>query len=573
MASGPTPKDDCITKPDILTKFGVPSCAKAWFYTLIPAVAFFNNEKEENAKNNLDPPILIAWDKPSKSNASDKKQSPKKVYGIFQSHIVFYDQLSKLDNDKRYAYEIIPKNQKCKAYWDIEFEISDFENEDKQQRAKLDILFLLKQWIKELKSIIKDIFKVDAKVCTLDGSRVIETLNEKSAFKFSFHVIVYNLVFETNQSKAFKYLREKLPTLYESFAYLKRNGEVLDFGPKSVDKFAPDMGVWKENQIFRCIHCSKRGGSTPLTLLDFEGLSDSEEILDTFITYLQDDDVHCIQENFVIPEQKESKKRGSSCDGKSSVAKRRKQEPSTPIINDQDDDYEIVDFMKVTFPQELNSIQLRVQELLKSWNDHNTAVEKLVRAKKNLRFQCRNVVNRPCIFSHEIHSSNTPIIWLDAPSHVHEGELSNTYSVIYNCKSSECMCQGIIGQVNYNAHLHDFEFTKIFPARLLYGKGPVRSMLRKTQAVIEHGPISNFGDNQSTSSQSSSIQNEASVIDFLVGGISSPRDNSDTMDNCGQSILDGDSNDMDLQESQSHAGKIVEVRQRDLIQEKIIGAG
>lgn len=135
------------------------------------------------------------------------------------------------------------------------------------------------------------------------------------------------------------------------------------------------------------------------------------------------------------------------------------------------------------------------------------------------------------------------------------------------------MCQGIIGQVNYNAHLHDFEFTKIFPARLLYGKGPVRSMLRKTQAVIEHGPISNFGDNQSTSSQSSSIQNEASVIDFLVGGISSPRDNSDTMDNCGQSILDGDSNDMDLQESQSHAGKIVEVRQRDLIQEKIIGAG
>ena len=129
-------------------------------------------------------------------------------------------------------------------------------------------------------------------------------------------------------------------------------------------------------------------------------------------------------------EPKKSKKRG------------KYSQPTTATpANDE------VEAMLKAYPSQMENIHTQLQELLCSCGDTNTRVEKLVRVTRNLRYQCRNVNSRSCILSSEAHQSNNPILWLDAPKETNEGELSCHYYVIYNCKSSECQGQGIIGEI------------------------------------------------------------------------------------------------------------------------------
>jgi len=441
-------QQDSVVDAQTVEKCGCPGGALRWFYTLLPALSFASEIAER---------LTIAWDKTPKANGPSK--TCKKIYGVFENHASFWTCLETLGEHERYAYEIIPKRMQCKAYWDIEYCVENSE------QALRDARELLGQWILRLKGKIKELFGLDAKCCVLDGTRRVD----EETMKFSAHVVVFNLAFEHNQSDAFVRLRSQIPSLYE----VLQEEHALDYGPREEDTGAPDLCVWKDNQIFRCLSCSKRGGSTPLHFWD-SPWNETRDPMDTFLTHFKEGHY-----DLVVGQQSEV-----------ATKKTRKRKKSRYDAQDEEEeaasssDLESVSLMLQRYPQEIACIKQQIQILLNSWKNTNTRVDKLVRAKINLRFQCVNTEFRPCVFSREVHRSNTPIIWLDAPFNVNEGDLSSHYIVNYNCKSSECMCSGIIGEIFLNEETKRYEQRKVFPAILQGNRGPVRAQLRSEQAVL-----------------------------------------------------------------------------------------
>jgi len=418
----------------------LPQDAENWFPNLSSAISSIEDPEYQ---------LVVAWDKPD-SASPVKKKGGSKAYALYRDHSTFWSELDKLPRNERFAYEIVRPQQACKAYWDIEF-VKDVSPQEKSEAFE-EVRLLMKDWILCLKLEFRKLFKSateDVKVAVLDGTRDVGP----SRVKFSFHVIVVNYAFEGNKSEAFRQLRDSLPTLHDLCSIHTRDG-CRKYGPSQQDKCAPDVLVWKDNQAFRILSCSKRGSSTPLTF--FDPLTDTKNPLDTFLTHLRHGSapLKLIRDEEVEQQADEQKKKKRKMG--SSVAKR--------VVASQSVNHEeTVRQMLQKYPQELENIHEQVQELLKSWGDCNTQVHKLVRASKHLRYQCKNIVNRPCLFTTENHESNTPIIWLDAPRDVSEGQLSNHYQVTYICKSVECQCHGVIGEIFSVGDDKDYEFSKTFP--------------------------------------------------------------------------------------------------------------
>jgi len=75
-----------------LREYGCPSGALGWFYLLMPALSFASPQN-----------FVVAWDKPIKK----KNTTPKKLYGVFQNHAVFWDALQANAATDRFGYEKI----------------------------------------------------------------------------------------------------------------------------------------------------------------------------------------------------------------------------------------------------------------------------------------------------------------------------------------------------------------------------------------------------------------------------------------------------------------------------------
>jgi hypothetical protein len=280
----------------------------------------------------------------------------------------------------------------------------------------------------------------------------------------------------------------------------------LKYKPSQHDTGAPDLSVWKENQIFRILTCSKRGGSTPL---DFaaDNLTDTTEALDSFLTFC-DPIIPVINDNYLgidVQASENVKRKRKRADASQTQQKRQKYDEEDTHTQDSHD---IVQYMLHTYPAEMASIHECVQNLLMDWGHLHTKVDKLVRANVNLRYQCINIQNRSCIFTREIHVSNTPIIWLDALHNTNEGELSEAYLVIYNCKSSECMCHGIIGEVRFDVNTRTYSYRKICPAIIQSENGPIASAIDPTKAVMAH-ELRSTSDNEEQEEESQTFQSEA----------------------------------------------------------------
>jgi len=529
----------CVRK---LGSMGVPEGALGWFYTQVPALGFLKNTLENKG-------VVIAWDKPEEHDAGDgakKGRQGKKIYGVFADYESLWNSVQKLPVLERYGYELVPSGRPCKAYWDLEFCICDLPTHESVAFAKEDVQKIMEEWLRILKENVKKLFNVKCVLCVLDGTRFVSA--DELQVKFSFHVIVCNLVFLTNQCKMFKKLRSVMPTLYKVSELLRQRGENVKFGPSVQDSCAPDMSVWKENQVFRFLTCSKRGSSTPLGFAH-SALAENVNALDTFLCHVDASDiqegmmVHDFPVDVAEPTSKR-KKRKRETDQAGQIEERPTRSPKVELDDAEYDDAQIVEYVQRHYASQIKNIQEQVQCLLCQWKDQNTVVDKLVRAKKNLRFQCRLIEKRPCIFSEENHESNNPLIWLDAPYHVNEGELAHHYSVIYNCKSSECMCQGLIGEINFNVNTQLYECKMVFPARILGNRGPVKSTVRKAQAVIHGNWSTNVDDDRAL------VNEDAEAEDSLEEDLFAPSQKT-TQDD--------------------RAQEEPTFRVRDLIQERIIG--
>jgi len=537
-----------ITSAADLASFGVPDGSVGWYYYLAAAQACcsaFQRDQRSGGKA-----IVIAWDKPEKeATTQDENSEPKKktsaskkkagcsakAYGVFKNHETFWEELSKLPVLARYAYEIIEKGGPCKCYWDIEFSIEFAAQEE--AKVKSDVSLLLWSWINCARLLLCNIFTgfsedESLRVCILDGTRAAEEADAgqdppKKKLKFSYHVVFPDVVFESNQSKSYQVYRDDVPSFYCHFLDRKNSGDdlfqSLAHVPSESDTGAPDLSVWKDNQIFRFLSCSKRGGSTPLAffsptqerdLFPLLSLCDTNP-LDTFLTYIPRasalglDRLHAAylpiqpppvdvgpsQPAAVLPETGKKRKRQPAQQQASSSKKH--QAAMSRLQEELDDERDrdgcgpdLLETFLIKYSREIQSMKKAIQELLHTWNNQNTIVDRLVRASVNLRFQCKNIGERPCIFSKEVHVSNTPLIWLDAPKHVSEGELSDYYLVYYNCQSSECRCDGVIGELHRNPDdPFAYTFGKIFPARVRTKRGPLRSRLNERQAEIRSNMI------------------------------------------------------------------------------------
>ena len=443
-----------ITKPATLDSFGVPLNGEAWYFTLLPALQ--NLQQPDGTIG-----VGIAWDKPD---------NIKKAYGIFKDHDQMWNNLRQLPEGQRYAYEILPANTPCRGYWDIEYVLKAATTLEQHTEAIQDTVKIMRAWITKLKHEISRITGRQAQVAVLDGTRPIDPQNPALGIKLSYHVILINVAFSSNKSKIFNRIQDAMPTLRttaESLTDLRWMPCSIEVSKKNT--CAPDPSVYKDNQIFRCISCSKRGGAaTPLNFAKPESnLTDSTDPYDTFITLIRD------PMNMIVSEKDSGEKRtndqviGESGDGDTQKKKKKTKKQkvagdSSGASNDNGRTRDLTQFYLDSYPETMKNIQDTLQTLLRRWGDSNTLVEKLVRANPNLRYQCKNVQNRPCIIANQMHVSNTPIIWLDAPRTVNQGELSKCYTVMYNCKSIECQCQGIIGEI-FISKGNLYKYKVVFP--------------------------------------------------------------------------------------------------------------
>jgi hypothetical protein len=441
---------------------GVPTGASGWYYSLAGALSdsqprgiisggnyegSSSSEEDDDNDDDFKRQLVIAWDKPPK----DTKASNKKVYGVFKNHLIFWENLTKLPEDSRYAYEVLPAKTPCRGYWDIEFCL-DLPSLSCMDDATVDTRRLMQAWIEKLKHIVNVQLKMQAIVSVLDGTRIIvvtppvdnEPPPTTTKVKFSFHVVLVNVAFVHNQSRAFQSIQNSLPTLYN--LSLEISSPKLTWIPPKETKGAPDMCVYGKNQLFRSLSCAKRGNSTPLV---FSTLTDSYNPQETFVSIL---DMRQAQRSHNIELISEPKKRKATPYSAPKPKKKRAKlnnnnhDEGNSDNNDDPINSHLQD-MLTNRPQQMENIHNELQKLLIACGDSNTRVEKLVRATKNLRYQCRNVNSRSCILSSEDHQSNNPILWLDSSSGTNVGELASHYKVIYNCKSSECQGQGIIGEI------------------------------------------------------------------------------------------------------------------------------
>jgi hypothetical protein len=452
------------TIPDqVIKTLGVPGGAEGWYFALANAISDSRLEEENDFF------LVIAWDKPPKDPLLQTKTACK-VYGLFRDHATFWENLSKLPVDQRYGYEVLPSSKPCRGYWDIEFCLM-LTGSQQVDEATRDTHILMRAWIEKLKQTIKCLFNVEAKVAVLDGTRVIPSQNvesEEIKVKFSFHVILCNVAFVCNKSRAFEQVKEKMPTLYNLGAEMS-----LTWIPPKETEGAPDTKVYSNNQLFRCLSCAKRGSSTPLIFATTE-LTETIDPKDTFVSilhkeknnaaYYRDNDIFLVSE----PPQKRKKKNGNNSsdedDDTTPAKKKKKLKLGSSVGDDDGDDNHLhVQEMLAKYPKEMKNIHDELQNLLRSWGDCNTKVEKLVRVTKNLRYQCRNVNSRSCILSKEAHQSNTPILWLDSSEETSEGYLAKHYTVIYNCRSSECQGQGVIGEMILDTRLGRYKCTMVNP--------------------------------------------------------------------------------------------------------------
>ena len=476
---------------------GVPCGAEGWYFALANAVSESRHGEEKDSF------LVVAWDKPPKQQQPPQK-STTKAYGVFKDHATFWENLNAVPVDQRYAYEVMPTLRPCRGYWDIEFciDLPDdpaivTASHHQLQEATRDTHLLMTRWIAKLKEVIFSQIGIQAKVAVLDGTRIVNSTSPPLGFKvkFSYHVILVNVSFVHNQSKAFNQIKAALPTLYT--LAMELTDPVLNWKPPQNTPGAPDMCVYGNNQLFRCLSCAKRGASTPLTFASAD-LTDTTDPFDTFVSVLGGVG-QCNQSGDVVFVPEPPKTAKHSLPNLDSEARKKRKRPSKPPIamilqsqnfmqlttpaqppnkksktaslkccdggvNDNSQNYDseeeeadvdvcrqtLVETMLSQFPLQMKNIQDELQELLRSWGDLNTKVEKLVRVTSNLRYQCRNVDNRSCILSSEAHQSNNPILWLDSSRCTNEGELAEHYQVMYNCKSSECQGQGIIGEIELN---------------------------------------------------------------------------------------------------------------------------
>lgn len=194
--------------------------------------------------------------------ARDKEQGTgKKIYGLFRSPESFFKELCCLPPQDRCFYELIPQGQLCRAYADFEW-LGDPD----EKHSRIEMV------TKALRAKLKELFPHGtAEIYVLCSSR--ETSSGSTApishpptsgdtggaalsFKHSYHIVVSNVIFQSNHDKS-------MQSFFESI--VEDDNDLWFYtNAKAERKSILDSNVYTENRCFRLPYCNKLGSDTPL---------------------------------------------------------------------------------------------------------------------------------------------------------------------------------------------------------------------------------------------------------------------------------------------------------------------
>jgi len=174
-----------------------------------------------------------------------------KVYGFYLSALRFYECLLKNPVDKRYGYELICENTKCKGYLDVEW-IGPLDVDHKKLQM---ITAALRAKLLSESNIIAELYVA----C---GSR---KTSDPDLMKHSYHIVIDNVIFESNHDGTMK-----------SYFSLDTTDEWYYTGKDGKRKYIIDLGVYTRNRLFRLPLCCKADDplKTPLVLISGDPLND-----------------------------------------------------------------------------------------------------------------------------------------------------------------------------------------------------------------------------------------------------------------------------------------------------------
>jgi len=157
--------------------------------------------------------FTVAWD----TNGTGSK-----CYGLYPSELNFLEHMLQCDKDKRWAYEVLMLDKECKAYGDVDFEGPADPLYDNGWHSNMDMI------LAHLRQKSLAMFNIDPIFKILFSSRP-----DGDTIKHSFHIIIMNLIFGSNQDANLK----------ELFSVIEAMGPKWFWNKKGVMKTLIDQSV------------------------------------------------------------------------------------------------------------------------------------------------------------------------------------------------------------------------------------------------------------------------------------------------------------------------------------------
>ncbi len=214
-----------------------------------------------------------------------------KLYHPAASRVAFLEALHAIQH--QHAYEVVRDKEPCKCYWDVEY-YSTAVTEAQLAEACIENAELMRRTVEDIiKAAATELNHADAQVVVLEGSRktcisvaearktgvlddlmrhgaivntttaeqTTTTTDEKKqkieCFKFSFHIVLCSIAFETNTcAEMRRFVDIAVPKMSTAATH--------KWKPTKETETAPDHKVYGHRQNFRMLGSSKRGSSTAL---------------------------------------------------------------------------------------------------------------------------------------------------------------------------------------------------------------------------------------------------------------------------------------------------------------------
>jgi hypothetical protein len=344
--------------------------------------------------------FMVAWDRISNHGA--------KCYALYRNAVECLRSLLTCELNNRFGYEVMPPGTRIRGYMDVEYVAPpDPVHNDSWHHLMDMILDYFTRKAMELYNIKPD-FRV------LSSCRPDEATG---LIKFSFHIIIANLVFENNHDK----------TMQSFFAVTEDMGDDW-FWTDKAGKRKPivDQAVYTRKRCFRLPLCSKRGKLIPLLPLSNDCSKSKGLVLhDLTPEQLADYLVTTMSESYFLVDSVQTEPKSPS---PAKTKSKPRAATQTPTTSSPEPDSPLLDWPSHIFSKS------DLERLLESNGDNVTrltTVTLLSNGTYKVQGNQRKRL-RPCLHNRGfVHTNNNALLFVTP-------RLDGFCDVMYHCTGSTC---------------------------------------------------------------------------------------------------------------------------------------